>query len=102
MEIKKIGVMSLAKIMALIGIIWGFVLGVIVSILYYRLAATGDEAQIAALISQAPAIAGVYKFGFIIFPIYYGIIAFVSGLIVALLYNWIAKWLGGVKVEFKK
>ena len=102
MEIKKIGAMSLAKIMAMIGIIWGFVLGVIVSILYFRLAATGNEAQISELISQAPAIAGIYKFGFIIFPIYYGLIAFISGLIVALLYNWIAKWLGGINIEFKK
>lgn len=102
MEIKKIGAMSLAKILAMIGIIWGFVLGVIVSILYYRLAATGNAEQLVALMPQAPAMAGLFKFGFIVFPIYYGVIAFVSGLIVALLYNWIAKWLGGINLEIKK
>lgn len=35
------------------------------------------------------------------YPIFYGILGFVSGFLGALLYNWIAKHIGGIEVEFE-
>ena len=40
--------------------------------------------------------------GLIALPIIYGIIGFVSGAIIAFLYNLIARWIGGIEMEFEK
>ncbi|MFM8912259.1 MAG: hypothetical protein ACKOE6_04970 [Flammeovirgaceae bacterium] len=48
---------------------------------------------------------GFGGFGFlsiIIFPILYGGIGFVAGLIGAAIYNLIAGWVGGIKIELKE
>jgi hypothetical protein len=36
----------------------------------------------------------------ILFPVIYGVMGFIAGMISALLYNLMAKWVGGVEMEF--
>jgi hypothetical protein len=38
----------------------------------------------------------------IIYPIFYGVIGFLSGVIGGALYNLFVKWVGGIKVELKQ
>ncbi len=38
----------------------------------------------------------------LILPLVYGLIGFVSGALIALVYNWIAKLFGGIELEFEQ
>ena len=97
MELKKIKVMSLAKISLLFGILYGIVSGIVSSIAYAKadiLIAAGQ--QVPALITT------LGYWSLIVLPILNGIIYFILGIIGALLYNLFASWVGGVKLEFSK
>ena len=86
--LKRLGVISVAKIEAVIMAAVGLILGIFVII--------------------ASSIAGLYGVGtrygmlsIIILPIIYGIIGFVAGAIGAFLYNVIAQYVGGIEMEFE-
>lgn len=90
-RVKSVGVLSVAKIMGAIYAVLGLVLmpffllmGMIGSL------AGGRENPLGAL--------GALALG-IMAPILYGGIGFIGGAIMALLYNLMAKWLGGIEVE---
>lgn len=36
----------------------------------------------------------------IVFPCIYGLIGFVTGILSTIIYNFVAKWVGGIKVQF--
>lgn len=90
-KLKKIGVMSLAKVMGLLYAIMGLILGALFSLSAsymppaqpYPLSVIFGSAAIVAL------------------PIVYGIMGFVSGLIGAALYNVIAKKVCPIEVDIK-
>ena len=43
---------------------------------------------------------GGMMFGFgILMPVIYGVFGFVGGIIMAVIYNLIARWIGGIEVE---
>jgi len=87
--IKSIDIISWAKIHALFGIVFGFIYGVLFAV-------------IGAAIGFHRAMPGVTAFGLmsiIIFPIIFGIIAFICGAIMAFLYNFFASKIGGVQIE---
>jgi hypothetical protein len=91
-EIKKLGVLSTAKITLLFGVLFGLVAGLTV--------ATASATLPAEAI---PAGFGEYIYGWyavIILPILYGIGYFISGLLGAVFYNLFVKWVGGIKVDF--
>ena len=92
-EIRKIDLMSYGKIMAAIMAIFGFVMGLVVSI----------AALFAGSLSTATfgfaAVFGVLAI--ILLPIIYAIIGFVMGIIGAAIYNFIASKIGGVKIDLK-
>ena len=90
-KLKKLGALSLGLIAALINLVMGLLLGII---------------QLIAL--NNPTIAGmfldpsVYILGYwiiLIYPLVYGIVGFISGLVLAWLYNLFAKLTGGIKIE---
>lgn len=90
--IKKLGVMSVAKLQAAIGAVLGIFIGLIFAIIGTATKLTGQPAPFA----------GLGFFAIIVFPIIYGIGGFVFGAIGAWLYNIFAKWFGGIEIELEK
>ncbi len=91
-KLKKLGVLSVAKLQAVIMAVFGLVIGIFYATLGPLMrAVTGSPAMSSQL--------GVLAI--IILPIFYGILGFVFGAIGALLYNLFAKWLGGIEVELE-
>lgn len=97
MELKKIRVMSLAKITLLFGLLYGIISGIASAVAY----AKGDV--LAAAGQQIPAIITTLGYwSLLVMPILNAIIYFLAGLIGAILYNLFASWVGGVNLEFSE
>ncbi len=91
-QLKSIGVLSLAKIYALIMAVFGLIIGI-----FYGFGMMAPIGFSGGMMSGA-----VAGFLFVILmPVFYGVLGFVSGAITALLYNMFAKWVGGVEVDLK-
>ncbi|MBN2052017.1 hypothetical protein JW756_00770 [Candidatus Woesearchaeota archaeon] len=102
--LKKVGIMSVAKLytvlMAFFGLIGGFIMGLFTALM---LLVAGPAAGVGGLgagmgaiaIIVLPIIYGIL--GFII----YGVLGFIFGAIGAWLYNVVAGWVGGVELEFE-
>jgi hypothetical protein len=90
-EIRRMDVLS-------VGIMYGMTLafmGLLIGLLM---------ASIGSLFGELSGASGLANFGslaIIVFPILYGGLGFVFGLIGALLYNLFAGWVGGIKIELK-
>ena len=101
-EVKKVGIYSIAKIIALFGIIMGFVYGIQSGLASVATPLTFAEAT--SYVEQDVSIAfTVYSIALgwwmlIIAPVLYALVYFISGLITGLLYNLFAKFIGGVKI----
>jgi len=100
LRVNKMGVLSVAKIQAVIGLVVGLIIGVIYAaiILIYTLVGAslvGNDARLAVggggIVFAIIALIG--------FPIMYTIIGFVGGAIGALVYNVCARMLGGIEME---
>jgi hypothetical protein len=103
MIIKSIRVLSLAKIMAAIYAAMGLFAGLIFSLISVFGVAMGSLFQHA---NGAPdAIFGTsfgVLFGLgsvIVLPIFYGIMGFIAGLLISLVYNFVASTFGGLELE---
>lgn len=88
-KITKVGVLSLAKFTAAMYALFGFLAGVFFSIF----SALGMKTE-AGNLGPAVGMAAV-----IVFPILYGAMGFVGGLITSVFFNLIAGWLGGIEIE---
>ena len=102
MVLQRIGPLSLAKIMGGIYGALGLLIGIVFAIfsmigaLGGAAAAGGDES-----FAVATVLAGFGVFSVVIFPILYGVMGFVGGIISGFLYNWIARTLGGLELELR-
>ena len=88
-EIKSVDIISWAKIHALFGIVIGLIYGVCTAFVF-------------GLFGIAEEMSGVVAFGvasIVVFPIILGILGFISGAIMAFLYNIFAAKVGGVQLE---
>tara|TARA_B100001971_G_C17772231_1_gene325513 strand:- start:206 stop:502 length:297 start_codon:yes stop_codon:yes gene_type:complete len=92
-EVKKLGVLSVGKISALIGIFLGLLMGIVLMI--------ATKFAPTAGVPEMP-IATLGMSSIIVLPILYGLSYFVVGIIVAVVYNLFAKWVGGVKMDLGK
>jgi uncharacterized protein with PQ loop repeat len=88
-EIKSIDVVSWAKIHALFGIVFGLFYGILFAIMG---AAIGFSRGL-------PIVGALGILSIIIFPIIFGVIAFIMGAIMAMLYNLFADKMGGIQVN---
>ena len=98
MVIERIEPMSLAKVMGAIYAVIGFVAGALFTLFALMGAAVGaasdpEMAWVAPLFGIA---------AIVVFPILYGVIAFVTGLVVSGLYNLIAGRVGGIEVTLSE
>ena len=88
-KITKIGVLSLAKFTALMYALFGFLAGIFFSV--FSLLGIKTEA---GNLGHAVGMAAI-----IVFPILYGALGFVGGLITGFFFNLISNWLGGIEIE---
>ena len=97
-EIKRVDIMSCAKVSAALGAIVGFIAGLIVTIV--SLAVGSMAAYIPDATATAPWLMGMMgALSIIVMPILYAITGFVSGAIMAFLYNIVAEKIGGVEID---
>ena len=92
MILKKIGVLSLAKLHGILIAVFGLIVGLIYGFL----------GVIFGLVSGSIGIAGLGIASIIFLPIMYGVFGFVIGALMAFLYNLVAGWVGGIEMEFEK
>jgi hypothetical protein len=100
MVIKRVGVLSVAKIQAMIMLVFGIIIGVIYGLIVMTfgammMGATGRGGGEAA----GGLIVGLMTMIFV--PILYGVIGFVAGAIGAFVYNAAAKFVGGLEIEME-
>ena len=99
MVLKKVGVLSCGKVL---GVLYGG-LGLLVGAIFSLIAIVGAALGAAASNGSGGAAFGVI-FGIgavVLLPIFYGGMGFVSGIIMASLYNLVAKVAGGLEVELE-
>ena len=95
MKIKRINVQSAGKMSALLYAFAGLILGIIMT----AIALTG----IGANSNGEQAFGAVLgAFGIIVFPLLYGAMGYVGGLLVSALYNLASKWIGGLEIEVEQ
>ena len=95
MVIRHIGVGSLAKMLAALYALWGFIFGVCVALI--ALAGAGFSSGN----SDVPAwLGGFFGVGAVIFlPVMYGILGAIAGAITAVMYNVVAGMVGGLQID---
>jgi hypothetical protein len=91
--IKRMGVLSVAKIESLIFAFIGLIEGILVSL--------ASSAMKASAPPDMPLEFQLGVWAIIALPIIYWIIGFVFGALGAAIYNLFAKWVGGFEVEFE-
>jgi hypothetical protein len=97
MVVRRLGVLSVAKIYGAMGLLLGLFLGVCFA------AMSGLwGARASGVGSDAPGIgmfAGMGLAAIVVVPLVYGALSFISGLIGGALYNLIAGMVGGIEIE---
>lgn len=93
MVLKNVGVVSCGKMLGAIYVIIGLIIGAIFSLVSLLGAVAVPEGQ------GLPAIFGVGAI--VLFPLFYGVIGFIGGMIVAALYNLFAGWVGGIELDIQ-
>lgn len=91
-EIKKIGALSLGKIAAALYFIFGIIMAILVVVLKKIAVNLPNIESLTAFSQLTPG-------QILIIPIWQLVIGFIAGVVIALLYNLLAKYIGGIKIE---
>ena len=97
MVIRRIGVLSAAKIGGILGVAVGLLTG-----LMLVLASAMGSAAVGQLEHAEPGagwLAGMGAMAIVVMPIVYGILGFIGGAIQSFIYNIAARFVGGLVVE---
>ena len=98
MIIRRIGVLSAAKI----GGILGAAVGLLAGILFFLASSIGGDAGMANAAQGDPGmawIAGMGALAAVVLPIFYAIFGFIGGAVQAFIYNIAARFVGGLPIE---
>jgi hypothetical protein len=102
-ELKKIGVLSAGKVLGVLYLALGLIVGLplaCISLFFSSIFATAGiqeaEAAGAFLVSG---VGGLVVYGICV-PLFYGVLGFIGGIIAALIYNIVAGFMGGIEFEF--
>jgi hypothetical protein len=90
--IKQLGVLSVAKFCGVIGLLWGFVMGIFLAI--------GVGGMASAMGSHVLGV-GAGLVGLVMMIIFGGIGGFISGAIVAFVYNIVLGAIGGIEMDLE-
>jgi hypothetical protein len=103
MTVRRVGVLSLAKMQALLMFVIGLIIGVIYGLIFMifgaAIMAMGGRGQEAAMGGVSTVVMGIVMM--IAVPIFYGIIGFIGGAIGGFVYNLAAGVVGGIKLELE-
>jgi hypothetical protein len=96
MVIRRISPMSCAKVCGLLYAVIGFLIGACFTLVMVTIGSVlpQDEQRMGAFFGAL--------FGggaILILPIFYGVLGFIGGAIVAAVYNLIAGWTGGIEID---
>lgn len=96
MVLKSIGVLSCGKIMGILYAIMGLIGGLFFSFISIlgTLAEQGDKPPVVVMLGIGIAAA-------VMVPVFYGILGFIGGVIMAAVYNLVAGTIGGLELEFE-
>lgn len=92
-KLKKLNVLSVAKIQALFMAIAGLLFGLFMLIV---------SAIAGSMIGAAFLMISINFLGVIWLIIFGGVFGFIGGLLGAFIYNLLAKWIGGIEMEFEE
>ncbi|MFE4105868.1 hypothetical protein [Almyronema epifaneia] len=91
--IKKLDILSVGKIQALVLAVLGLIIGVFIALMSLSMGtAMGNNSPMAGLVGGIGAI--------IFIPLFYAVIGFIGGIITAVVYNLAASAIGGIEMEF--
>lgn len=91
-EIKKIDTLSTGKVFGILYAFIGLIFGLFITFFsLIGLAISPDSSGLIAILFGVGAI--------LLLPLFYGVLGFITGLISALLYNIVVKFVGGIKIE---
>lgn len=101
MVVRRIGAFSCAKVLGALYALLGLIFGVFYALISLLVAVIGFSTETGSGEGIAAGTFGlIFGVGSIIFfPIIYGILGFVGGLISAFLYNVIARFVGGIELD---
>jgi hypothetical protein len=98
MVIKRVGVMSFARVFGILYAFLGLIAGAVFSLIAVFLGALGAQNQNV----NGPLLGVLFGVGAVIaLPIFYGAVGFVAGALSAALYNWISSFVGGIQLEME-
>jgi hypothetical protein len=98
MVVRRIGVLSLGRILGLIYGAFGFLAGAIFSVI----AVAGSTFGVLSGKEGAPLFGLVFGVGAVILlPVLYGVLGFVGGVLTGAIYNLVARAVGGIEVELQ-
>jgi hypothetical protein len=97
MIVRRLGPLSLARVTGLLYAGIGLIAGAVFSLFALILSAIGQAGGTATELGPFGALFGIGAILF--FPIFYGVLGFVGGLLVAALYNLVARTVGGLEIE---
>lgn len=97
MIIRRVGVLSVAKISAIIAAVVGLLAGILIFL--GSLAGSAMPAADGGHDAGMAWMSGLGALAIIVFPILYGIFGFIGGAIQGFVYNIAAKFVGGVSIE---
>lgn len=91
-KLKKVGVLSVAKISAFLYLIPGVIIGIYIGTELNRYPPMMSDTALTWLLNKG---------AFITYPIGYGIGGFLFGLLVGLFYNFLSRKIGGIEIEIE-
>lgn len=96
-QLRKIGVVSCAKVLAILYAVFGLLIGAVFSLVFLVTSLASNSVGF-------PRQSGIFSFAFgvgsiIFFPIFYAVIGAVFGLIMSALYNAVAQHMGGIELD---
>jgi hypothetical protein len=95
MILRRIGMLSLGKFFCFLYGLMGFLFGALVSLASLLGAALHGRGPAAAML-------GIGMGAIIVFPLIYGFLGFIAGIIGAALFNLVASMVGGVEIELSE
>ena len=93
-EVKSLKIWPMSRIYAVLMAIMGFILGILYFVLGIASSSLGITNQETEIFTKFGA------WGIILLPIFYGVLGLIFGAVGAFLYNLVAKWVGGVEIQF--
>ncbi len=104
MKVRKIDVMSLAKIQAIMMAFYGLLVGLIFALLGPAIKGMMQNNVLQGAMMQYPfgTMGSMGAASIIVLPITYAIGGFVMGAVFAFVYNIVAGWVGGVELDLIK